>query len=141
MVGAFGHKVFNGPRSGFDRYDDNSNYRADYDPWSTDNQDAKDPRPIYQDGRNTRGDQTRWLENGSFLRVRQLALGYLLPKTLLSSYFDQVRVFANAQNLITFTGYTGLDPEFRNSSIWERGYDYGAFPNPRAVTFGLQVTF
>ncbi|MEN6456227.1 MAG: TonB-dependent receptor [Prolixibacteraceae bacterium] len=141
MVGAFGHKVFNGPRSGFDRYDDNSNYRADYDPWSLNNPDAKDPRPIYQDGRNTRGDQTRWLENGSFLRVRQLALGYSLPKTLLSSYFEQVRVFANAQNLITFTGYTGLDPEFRNSSIWERGYDYGAFPNPKAVTFGLQVTF
>ncbi|MGV8093119.1 MAG: TonB-dependent receptor [Mangrovibacterium sp.] len=141
LVGAFGHKVFNGPRSGFDRYDDNSNYRADYDPWSETNQDAKDPRPIYQDGRNTRGDQTRWLENGSYLRVRQLALGYSLPKTLFSSYFDQVRIFANAQNLITFTGYNGLDPEFRNSSIWERGHDYGAFPNPKAVTFGLQVTF
>ncbi len=141
LTGAFGHKVFNGPRSGFDRYDDNSNYRADYDPWSLDNPDAKDPRPVYQDGRNTRGDQTRWLENGSYLRVRQLALGYSLPGNLLSGHFDQVRIFANAQNLITFTGYNGLDPEFRNSSIWERGHDYGAFPNPKAVTFGLQVTF
>lgn len=141
MAGAFGHKVFNGPRSGFDRFDDNSNYRANYDPWSIDNPNAKDPRPIYQDGRNTRGDQDRWLENGSYFRVKQMALGYSLPKSIIAPHFDQVRFFVNAQNLITFTGYTGLDPEFRNSNIWERGQDYGAFPNPKAVSFGAQITF
>ncbi len=141
MAGAFGHKVFNGPRSGFDRFDDNSNYRADYDPWSIDNPNAKDPRPIYQDGRNTRGDQDRWLENGSYFRVKQMALGYSLPKSIIAPHFDQIRFFVNAQNLITFTGYTGLDPEFRNSNIWERGQDYGAFPNPKAVSFGAQITF
>ena len=141
MTGAFGHKVFNGPRSGFDRFDDNSNYRADYDAWTPDNKNAKDPRPIYQDGRNTRGDQDRWIEDGSYLRVKQLALGYSLPKVILGNNIDQVRVFVNAQNIITFTGYTGLDPEFRNSNIWERGYDYGAFPNPKTITLGAQITF
>lgn len=141
MAGAFGHKVFNGPRSGFDRFDDNSNYRADYDPWSLENPDGKDPRPIYQDGRNTRGDQDRWLEDGSFLRVKQIALGYSLPQNILTPHIDQIRFFANAQNLFTITGYTGLDPEFRNSNIWERGFDFGAFPNPKAVTFGAQITF
>lgn len=141
MAGAFGHKVFNGPRSGFDRFDDNSNYRADYDPWSLQNPNAKDPRPIYQDGRNTRGDQDRWLEDGSYLRIKQMALGYSFPKNIISTHVDQIRLFVNAQNLITFTGYTGLDPEFRNSNIWERGQDYGAFPNPKAVSFGAQITF
>lgn len=141
MAGAFGHKVFNGPRSGFDRFDDNSNYRADYDPWSVDNPNAKDPRPIYQDGRNTRGDQDRWIENGSYFRIKQMALGYSLPNSILSGYVDQIRFFVNAQNLITFTGYTGLDPEFRNSNIWERGQDYGAFPNPKAISLGAQITF
>lgn len=141
LTGAFGHKSFNGPRSGFDRFDDNSNYRASYDPWSPDNPNAKDPRPIYSDSRNVRGDQDRWLENGSYLKVRQIALGYNLPKALLGSTFQNIRVYVNAQNLITLTSYKGLDPEFLNSSIWERSYDGGAYPNPYGVTLGANLTF
>ncbi|MDK2852051.1 MAG: TonB-dependent starch-binding outer membrane protein SusC [Proteiniphilum sp.] len=139
--GAFGYKAFNGPRSGFDRFDDNSNYRASYDPWTPDNPDAKDPRPIYADSRNVRGDQDRWLENGSYLKVKQMALGYNLPKSILGSTFSNIRVYVNAQNLITFTSYTGLDPEFLNTNIWDRSYDGGAFPNPYGVTFGAQISF
>ena len=141
LGGAFGHKSFNGPRSGFDRFDDNSNYRASYDPWTPDNPNAKDPRPIYADSRNVRGDQDRWLENGSYLKVKQIALGYNLPKSILSSTFSDIRIYVNAQNLITFTSYTGLDPEFLNSSIWDRSYDGGAYPNPFGVTFGAQISF
>lgn len=141
MAGSFGQKVFNGPRSTFDRFDDNSNYRADYDAWTVDNPNASDPRPLYQDSRNARGNQDRWIEDGSYLRVRQMALGYSLPKSILGEAIDKFRVFVNAQNLITFTKYTGLDPEFRNSSIWERGQDSGAFPNPKGVTIGAQLTF
>ncbi len=141
LTGAFGHKSFNGPRSAFDRFDDNSNYRASYDPWTPENPNAKDPRPIYADSRNVRGDQDRWLENGSYLKVKQMALGYNLPKSILGSTFDNIRVYVNAQNLITFTSYTGLDPEFLNTNIWDRSYDGGAFPNPHGVTFGAQISF
>jgi TonB-linked SusC/RagA family outer membrane protein len=141
MAGAFGHEVFNGPRSGMDRYDDNSNYRADYDPWTPDNVNAEDPRPIYQDGRNAIGNQSRWIEDGSYLRVKQMALGYTFPESILGNSVENLRLFVNAQNLFTFTNYTGLDPEFRNDNIWERGFDYGAFPNPKSVTIGAQLTF
>ncbi|WP_026055306.1 SusC/RagA family TonB-linked outer membrane protein [Anaerophaga thermohalophila] len=141
MAGAFGHEVFNGPRSGMDRFDDNSNYRADYDPWTPDNVEAEDPRPIYQDGRNAIGNQSRWIEDGSYLRVKQMALGYTFPENILGNSVENLRLFVNAQNLITFTKYTGLDPEFRNDNIWERGHDYGAFPNPKSVTIGAQLTF
>jgi len=141
MAGAFGQEVFNGPRSGMDRFDDNSNYRSDYDPWTPDNANAADPRPIYQDGRNAIGNQSRWIEDGSYLRVKQMALGYSFPDRILGNAIDDLRLFVNAQNLITFTKYTGLDPEFRNDNIWERGYDYGAFPNPKSVTIGAQLTF
>ena len=140
-AGAFGQKYFNGPRSGFDRYDDNSNYRADYDPWTPDNQNAKDPRPLYGDARNSQGFQDRWMESGSYFRIKQIGLGYTLPKFKRYNFFDQIRLFANAQNLFTFTKYTGLDPEFRNSNIWDRGYDPAAFPNPYGVTLGAQITF
>lgn len=141
LGGAFGHKSFNGPRSGFDRFDDNSNYRANYDPWTPENPNAKDPRPIYADSRNVRGNQDRWLENGSYLKVKQIALGYNLPKSILGSTFSNIRVYVNAQNLITFTSYTGLDPEFLNTNIWDRSYDGGSFPNPYGVTFGAQISF
>lgn len=141
LTGAFGFKSFNGPRSGFDRFDDNSNYRADYDPWTVDNPNGIDPRPIYADSRNVRGDQDRWLENGNYLRVRQMALGYNFPKSITRDLFSQIRLYINAQNLITITKYNGLDPEFLNRSIWERSYDSGTFPNPRGFTFGAQFTF
>ena len=141
MGGAFGHKSFNGPRSAFDRFDDNSNYRVSYDPWTPENPNAKDPRPIYADSRNVRGNQDRWLENGSYLKVKQMALGYNLPKSMLGSTFSNIRVYINAQNLITFTSYTGLDPEFLNTNIWDRSYDGGYFPNPYGVTFGAQISF
>lgn len=141
LTGAFGFKSFNGPRSGYDRFDDNSNYRADYDPWTAENPNAKDPRPIYADSRNVRPDQDRWLENGNYLRIRQMALGYNFPASILGNTFSQVRLYVNAQNLVTFTKYRGLDPEFLNRSIWERSYDGGSFPNPRGFSFGAQITF
>lgn len=141
LSGAFGHKSFNGPRSAFDRFDDNSNYRADYDPWTPENPNARDPRPLYGDSRNSRGNQDRWLENGSYLKVKQIALGYNLPKSVLGNVFSNVRLYVNAQNLITFTSYSGLDPEFLNTNIWDRSYDGGAFPNPYGVTFGAQISF
>ena len=141
MTGAFGHKVFNGPRSGFDRFDDNSNYRADYDPWTPENPDGKDPRPIFSDSRNARPDQDRWLENGNYVRVKQIALGYNIPKSILGRAFRGARVYVNAQNLLTFTSYSGLDPEFLNTNIWDRIYDGGAFPNPKGFTFGAQLSF
>ncbi len=141
FAGAFGHKVFNGARSSMDAFSDNYAYRADYDPWTPENPGAKDPRPIYGDSRNVIQYQDRWLENGSYLRLKQAAIGYNLPKSLLKNTFSNVRIYVNAQNLLTITGYTGLDPEFLNSNIWMRGYDASSFPNPRAITFGVQVEF
>lgn len=141
FAGAFGHMIFNGPRSAFDRFDDNSNYRVNYDPWTPENPNAKDPRPIFGDSRNVRGNQDRWLENGDYLKLKQLALGYSLPKSLLGNNGSSVRLFVNAQNILTFTSYTGLDPEFLNANIWDRSYDGAAFPNPYGLTVGTQITF
>jgi len=139
--GAFGQIYFNGPRSAMDLFNDNSNYRATYDPWSSDNPNAKDPRPLYGDIRNGMAGQDRWLEPGSYFKIKQIGLGYTLPKFKKYNVFDRIRVFANAQNMFTFTKYTGLDPEFRNPTIWDRGYDWAPFPNPYGVTFGLDVNF
>ncbi len=141
LSGSFGAMYMNGPRRDQDRFHDNSNYRADYDPWTPSNPNAKDPRPVYDDSRNAGILQDRWLEKGDYVRVSQISLSYSLPKKVLGDALRGVRVFVAGQNLITITGYKGLDPEFYNANIWDRTYDYGSFPNPKGVTFGAQITF
>ena len=140
--GSFGATVFNGPRSVTDRFDDNSNYRAGIQPWTPENPNTSVPRAVYASTLNARGDIDRWLENGSFVRLKLLSLAYRLPQNLIKRIgFESAQVSVSAQNILTFTKYTGLDPEFSNTSIFEKGYDYGAYPNVRMVSFGLNFGF
>src|SRR5690606_6011842 len=128
--GAFGATVFNGPRSGMDRFDDNNNYRSGVQPWTPDNPNTSFPRVIYASTLNARGDSDRWLEDGNFMRLKYISLAYTLPTSIIERIgFSSAQISISGQNLITFTEYTGLDPEFNNSNIFERGFDYGAFPN------------
>jgi TonB-dependent starch-binding outer membrane protein SusC len=139
--GSFGSKIFNGPRSVMDRFDDNSNYRTGIRPWTPENPNTDFPRIIYADQRNSRGDQDRWLEDGSYFKIRQLSLSYNVPKKYLLNFFEQARFTITGQNLFTFTKYTGLDPEFIAPEIFRRGHDDAAYPNPRTFTIGAQITF
>ena len=80
---------------------------------------------------------THLLENASFLRLKNLSLGYTLPASLLkrTKVLSAARVYAQAQNLFTFTDFSGLDPE-SNSNIYKAQY-----PMTRQFTFGLEFTF
>lgn len=138
--GSFGATVFNGPRSVTDRFDDNSNYRQGVQPWTPENPNTDVPRALYASTLNARGDIERWLENGSFFRLKLLSLAYNLPADLLKRIgFSSAQVSLTGQNLITITKYSGLDPEFSNTSIFEKGYDFGAYPNLRMISLGIQL--
>jgi len=140
--GSFGAKVLNGPRSVMDRFDDNSNYRAGIQPWTPENPNTDVPRAYYGSTLNSRGDSDRWLENGSFFRLKYVSLSYKVPESAVKKIgFQNARITLSGQNLLTFTKYTGLDPEFSNGSILEKGYDYGAFPNLKMYSLGLQFGF
>ncbi|WP_242691461.1 SusC/RagA family TonB-linked outer membrane protein [Desertivirga arenae] len=140
--GAFGSTIFNGPRSVTDRFDDNSNYRAGIQPWTPENPDTSVPRAYYGSTLNSRGDTDRWLEDGSFLRLKYVSLAYALPASTIKRVgLANASISLSAQNILTFTKYTGLDPEFSNGSIYEKGYDFGAFPNVRMISLGLQLGF
>lgn len=149
--GNFGNKLFNGVRSVMDRFDDNSNYRRDVKPWTTEDPNTDFPRIAYSNELgiqfNTRGDIDRWIESGSYVRLRNVELGYSLPKALLSKVgFTQARVFVSGQNLLTFTGYTGLDPDVVGNpdpaiQLLERGHDAGNYPASRIISFGIQCGF
>ncbi len=87
---------------------------------------------------------TRWIEDGSYLRVQNIILAYTVPKALSQRVrMERLRVYANVQNLYTFTNYTGYDPEIGafNQSALRQNIDMGRYPNPRTYTLGLNVEF
>ena len=140
--GSFGATVFNGPRSVTENFSDNSNYLKGVQPWTPENPNTTVPRAFYGSSVNSRGDTDRWLENGSFARMKYIGISYGLPEKMLKKWgIRNARLSLSAQNLITITKYTGLDPEFSNSSIFEKGFDFGAFPNLKTVSLGLNFGF
>jgi TonB-linked SusC/RagA family outer membrane protein len=85
-----------------------------------------------------------WIEDGSFVKLKNISIGYTLPTSLLSKYaISKVRVYISAQNLFFITDYTGLDPEIgiQNANATQNGVDNGAYPSSKFFTFGLNVTF
>tara|TARA_R110002033_G_scaffold101872_2_gene149896 strand:+ start:8167 stop:11175 length:3009 start_codon:yes stop_codon:yes gene_type:complete len=141
-IGSFGAKVYDGFRSLVDRFDDDSNYRTGVQPWTPENPNTSFPRIVRGTTLNSRGDSDRWLEDGSFVRLKYIGIGYSLPDSALKHIgFSQVRLTLSAQNIITFTGYKGLDPEFNNSNIFQRGVDVGSFPNVKTYSFGVNFSF
>lgn len=83
-----------------------------------------------------------FIEDGSYLRIKNLAVGYTLPKKMLQKVgIENIRVYFNVQNLYTFTKYNGYDPEVGsyNQNVLLRGVDYARYPSQRIYTFGLNL--
>lgn len=154
LVGIFGAKIYNDVRRELDSYQ-NTNFRKDINPWSTSNTGGSDPRlgvqandPGISD--NNRSESTRWLENGSYMRVRNIEIGYNFSKNAVSQIgFTSARLFISGQNLLTVTKYKGLDPDVignqdpnnPQSRILERGVDFGNWPPSRIFSVGIQCEF
>jgi hypothetical protein len=87
----------------------------------------------------------RFVEDGSYLRIQNISLGYNLPRQWVSKVgIKNLKIYANLQNVYTFTKYTGYDPEVGSSyenGNWLSGIDNGRYPSPRIYTFGLNLTF
>jgi hypothetical protein len=80
-----------------------------------------------------------YLEDGDYFRIKVLQIGYTLPSSLISKVnFQKVRVYVSGNNLVTFTKYTGFDPEIGGASY---GIDRGFYPQARSFTAGLNLTF
>lgn len=118
---------------------------AALDRWTPTNTDTD--VPAAQGGRSRRS-TSRFIYDGSFVRVKNLVLGYTLPvRNLERLGLSRLRVYASAQNLLTFTGYEGYDPEVNYSTSGGSagnqnvGLDYASYPNVRGFTFGLNLGF
>lgn len=86
---------------------------------------------------------SRFIEDGSFLRLKNITLGYTLPnKWTRKAYINRLRVYGTAQNLFCLTKYSGYDPEVNmKSSPLMPGFDWGAYPKSKVFTFGIEVQF
>ena len=110
------------------------------------NADTKTPRPTIADPNDNDRISDRYVEDGSYLRVKNITLGYTFPKGALEKYrIENVRMYMNIQNLYTFTKYQGFDPEVgastQDSSGLTFGVDNGRYPSPMTCSFGVNVTF
>jgi TonB-linked SusC/RagA family outer membrane protein len=106
------------------------------DRWQQPGDIATRPQALLGGNRNANQASTRYLEDGSYIRLRNVSLGYTLPTSLLSkAKIAGVRVYAQATNLFTITKYTGFDPEAD-----EEGTEFFRYPNGRAITFGLDIS-
>jgi hypothetical protein len=81
--------------------------------------------------------------NGAYFKIKQIQLGYTLPKELLSkAYISRLRVFASLENFFTFSKYPGLDPEAASANSQNAlGIDMGTYPTAKQVIFGVNLTF
>jgi TonB-linked SusC/RagA family outer membrane protein len=147
VVGIFGYKIYDDIRRVLDGYQ-LTNYRKDIDPWSATNTGGKDPRlavDVPSDPTvsiNNMAQTSRWLENGSYVRIRNIELGYVLPKKVMGhSGITNARVYISGQNLLTLTGYKGMDPDVQGSGILQRGFDNGNWPPSRVLSAGVQFDF
>jgi TonB-linked SusC/RagA family outer membrane protein len=108
--------------------------------WSVNPQTAVAPKIFYYSGRDVRFSRL-YLDDGSYLKLRSLSIGYTIKKPL--PYINSIRLSATGNNLLTFTKYKGYDPEVNSfgSTPSLRGIDSGAYPQQRSFTFGLNVVF
>ncbi|WP_026473325.1 SusC/RagA family TonB-linked outer membrane protein [Alkaliflexus imshenetskii] len=149
----YGHDIFNQGRQwqadGFSWFD-NQVVEFYENIWRQPGDNAKYPQPRFYEG-NGYGTSSMLIFDGSYIRLKEVSLGYTIPKRIVQrGGLENVRVFARAYNLLTITDYPGWDPEASSpgtadattqSSNIRQGWDFYTAPQPRTLTFGLNMTF
>ncbi|GHT14369.1 SusC/RagA family TonB-linked outer membrane protein [Bacteroidia bacterium] len=134
LQGVYGNEIYNAQRIQLEGTGNGSAMStAMRNAWTPSTPDGSIPNP-----RNTVNFHTssRFIENGAYLRLKNVQLGYTLPKIWTQKVkIDRLRLYVAANNLLTFTGYTGYDPEVGS------GVDYGNYPQSRTLMFGCNIDF
>ena len=142
-AGAFGHQIMRSYRSFSDapyqNYDTTILNR-----WTGEGTSNTQPRISATGHQNTNWVSTRYMEDADFFKIKTVTLGYDFKHIWKACPFQQLRFYVQAQNLYTFTGYTGLDPEVGNGaggSAWASGIDLGLYPPSRTYLVGASIKF
>ena len=114
------------------------------DRWTTSNTDTDIPRAVFGDPNNNRRVSDRFLEDASYVRLKNLTLGYTLPKGVIKKAgLSNARIYVTGQNLLTFTDYSGFDPEVSTfgETNTAAGTDFLTFPQARTMLVGINLGF
>ena len=140
FTGAFGHEIFNGSQRQDLRY---TNRTTDIlDRWTAEGTSDVIPRYTWIDVNNNYRVSDLYIEDGSYLRLKNIQVGYTLPEAFIERIkAEKWRFYFSAENLLTFTNYTGADPEIGAMSSFDIGIDRGVYPQSRTFRFGTSITF
>lgn len=152
FYGVYGNKILNYQQSSLQSFQNRGfvgveNVSLDYyqNRWTPSNPSNTYTRATYSDALILSNvPSSTWIENGSFLKLKNVTVGYTLPKTITDKVaVSKIRVYFSTQNLFTITSYTGLDPEIgiQGSNPTQNGIDNGTYPGSKFYTVGLNVTF
>jgi hypothetical protein len=138
---SYGNDVYNYYRRMLETGSDFSNQsKAMLNRWTADGQRTNQPKAVYGDPMDNARFSDRWIEDGSYLKLKNVTLSYLLPYK--NDYIRGINVWASATNLFTLTDYLGRDPEFSiSNSPLRQGIDAGYLPVSRTYYLGIQVDF
>ena len=100
--------------------------------------DARYPRYSFNDANSNIRVSDRYVEDGSFVKIKNVQLGYTLPETFANRVLSSVRIYVQVKNAYTFTKYSGFDPEIPGG-ILDTGIDRGAYPQARTYSLGVDI--
>jgi len=143
IQGTQGNNMYNGMKMWLYRTDRIENVSSDLvNAWSPENPDSNIPRNISTDPNSNIRSSDFFLEDGSYLRLRNIQVGYSFPATWLNKVsISKARIYLSAYNLLTNTDYTGFDPAISNSGLFTRGVDRGFYPLTKSFVVGLNLGF
>lgn len=143
---SLGNEIFNANRIYWDQYGsygDNHPVRA-MDRWTPENTDTDQPRAVWGDPNFNTRDSDRFIEDGSYWRLKNVVLGYTLPSSFADRIgYSSARIYVQGQNVLTFTDYSGFDPEvnYSGQSSIARGTDFYTLPQARVFSVGFNLGF
>lgn len=110
--------------------------------WTPTHTNTNIPRVEYTDPNENDRDSNRpgWLQNGAYLKISNISIGYTLSKKFIQQAFSSVRIYATCQNVYTITGYKGYNPDYSTGSVWSPGFNSGSYPTPRTVMLGIKLS-
>lgn len=150
FAGAYGNKIYNQINTDIEGFYRPFNVTQRYydERWTGEGTSNTQPRASWSAKSNNTRPSTRFLEDGSYVRLKNVQLGYDFDKTFLEKFnIPKLRIYISASNLFTLTNYSGLDPEFstndnsKSEGDLAAGIDFGTYPNSTVIQSGIQLTF
>ncbi len=140
FIGAYGHEIFNGAQRQDLRYTNRP--VSALDRWTEEGSSNEVPRYTWSDVNNNYRVSDLYIEDGSYIRLKNIQLGYNLQRSILNRIgATNWRFYISAENLLTLTNYSGPDPEIGARSSFDIGIDRGVYPQARTFRVGTSITF